>query len=404
MTKPNSELIRKVFKDNNGIFRMIPVFVPRRASSPGMRLRLHPDDLYALGLHRGPIKERWFSSIIKCSNGPDTAPDEGLSYVSYSDDPNDRFLFRDAVEELGAELIGEDLMKTYGTWPMYSKFFDFGDPLPHHLHLGFEDAARIGSPGKPEAYYFPPQYNNYPGSFPHTYFGFSPEVTKDQVRERLECYETADGRITELSRAFRIQLGTGWYTAPGVVHAPGSYLTYEPQWNADVNSHYENITRCDIYPYEQLVECCPEDKKRDMDYILGLMDWEKNVDPDYRKHYFRPPIVMAETPEYTQKWIVYANPYLGGQELTVQPKCSVTIKNNTAYGCVVVQGRGKIGGYKAESPTMIRFGQLTADEFFVSEATAREGVTIVNESDVEPLVILKHFGPNDPDTPKCTEE
>ena len=54
-------------------------------------------------------------------------------------------------------------------------------------------------------------------------------------------YEKGDTRITELSRAYRIELGTGWYTPPGVIHAPGSYLTYEPQWNSDVNSVYENI-------------------------------------------------------------------------------------------------------------------------------------------------------------------
>ena len=60
------------------------------------------------------------------------------------------------------------------------------------------------------------------------------------MRERLLKYGTHDNRITELSRAYRIELGTGWYTPTGVVHAPGSYLTYEPQWNSDVNSVYEN--------------------------------------------------------------------------------------------------------------------------------------------------------------------
>jgi hypothetical protein len=43
---------------------------------------------------------------------------------------------------------------------------------------------------------------------------------------------------------------------------------------------------------------------------------------------------------------------------------------------------------------MLRFGQLSAGEYFVSEAAARRGVTIVNRSKWEPLVMLKHFGPN----------
>ena len=93
---------------------------------------------------------------------------------------------------------------------MYSKFFDFEYPLFHHLHLDFVAAARVGALGKPEAYYYPPQMNSYPGTFPHTYFGFDPDTTKEQVRERLLKYEKQDTRITELSRAYRIELGTGW--------------------------------------------------------------------------------------------------------------------------------------------------------------------------------------------------
>ena len=74
--------IRQTFERNNGIFRLMPVFVPRRFSQPGHRLRLHPDDYYALGTPRGAIKERWFSSVIRCMNGPLAAEDEGLSYVA----------------------------------------------------------------------------------------------------------------------------------------------------------------------------------------------------------------------------------------------------------------------------------------------------------------------------------
>jgi hypothetical protein len=46
---------------------------------------------------------------------------------------------------------------------------------------------------------------------------------------------------------------------------------------------------------------------------------------------------------------------------------------------------------------MIRFGQMTEDELFVSADAAREGVTIQNLSESDPLVVLKHFGPGNPD-------
>src|SRR4030042_1591196 len=119
-----NKLIKQTFEEQQGILNLIPIFVPRRFGDAGRRLRLHPDDYYALG-----------------------------------------------------------------TWPMYSKFFDYEGPLFHHLHLDFEAAKRVGRLGKPEAYYYPPQYNNYPGDFPHTYFGFDPDVTKEMVKERLINYE-----------------------------------------------------------------------------------------------------------------------------------------------------------------------------------------------------------------------
>jgi hypothetical protein len=46
---------------------------------------------------------------------------------------------------------------------------------------------------------------------------------------------------------------------------------------------------------------------------------------------------------------------------------------------------------------MIRYGQLTFDEFFVTEQAAKEGVTIRNPSRTDPIVMLKHFGPDNPD-------
>jgi hypothetical protein len=381
---------------------MIPVFVPRRFGQAGRRLRLHPSDYYALGTSRGAIKERWFSSVIPAMNGDLAATDEGMSYIAPTNDIADKILFKDAVDELGAVLIGDELMRRFGTWPMYSKFFDFETPLFHHLHLDDASAAAVGRIGKPEAYYFPPQLNNHVGQFPVTYFGYDPDVTREQVIERLLAYESADNRITELSRAYRIELGTGWYTPPGVVHAPGSVLTYEPQWNSDVNSVHENVCAGEVYPYEFLVENCPDDKKRTIEYVMTLVDWEKNVDPHYRNTYYRPPLLCPDSnDQYCEKWISYANDYIGAKELTIFPDQTVTVRDQVAFGCIVVQGHGSFGPYAAEAAGMLRYGQLSADEYFVGESAARAGIAITNASRWEPMVILKHFGPNHPGMPKA---
>lgn len=394
--------IKQTFEQGGGIFCLMPVFVPRRFSRAGFRLRLHPDDYYALGTKRGSIKERWFSSVIPAMNGPLAPADEGMSYVlPFDGNTAGKFTLREAVDVLGRDLVGDELMTRYGGWQMYSKFFDYEVPLFHHLHLGFDAAAAVRRLGKPEAYYFPPEMNNYAGTFPATYFGFDPDVSKEEVMERLMMYEKGDNRITELSRAYRIQLGTGWYTPPGVIHAPGSYLTYEPQWNSDVNSVYENIASGEVYDYDFLVENCPEAKKRNLEYVMSLLDWEKNVDPHYRKHYFRPPVACPNSDgRYAEKWVAYANDYIAAKELTVQPGQKVVVSDGAAYGCIIIQGHGKFGAYDAEASVMLRFGQPSNDEFFVSEAAAKQGVVIENRSRFQPMVILKHFGPNHPDMPR----
>jgi hypothetical protein len=79
-----------------------------------------------------------------------------------------------------------------------------------------------------------------------------------------------------------------------------------------------------VNPYESIVENCPDEKKKDIDYIMSLLDWEKNVDPDYRATYFRPPIVHQSNTDYIEKWICYGNEYFSAKELTGLPGRSVT--------------------------------------------------------------------------------
>ena len=100
---------------------------------------------------------------------------------------------------------------------------------------------------------------------------------------------------------------------------------------------------------------------------------------------------------YIENWICYKSRDFSAKELTVMPGATVTIKDSAAYGMILMQGHGKMGVWNIETPALIRYGQLTNDEFFISEQAAAEGVRIVNESDADPIVILKHFGPDNPD-------
>ena len=101
----------------DGILNLTPTWVPRPFNKPGRRLRLHPDDTYAMGMKRGAIVERWFSSITKVeTEGANEY--EGMSFVNVDDNPENTELFENFIKALGADLIGQELMDKYGTWPM----------------------------------------------------------------------------------------------------------------------------------------------------------------------------------------------------------------------------------------------------------------------------------------------
>ena len=396
--------VKEVFEQGNGILQLTPTWVPRSFNEPGHRLRLHPDDYYALGMDRGGICERWLGSVTVALNGPKTGPTEGMSYVLADKESKETFLFADAVEELGAALIGDTLMATYGTWPTFAKLYDYDKPLFHHLHLTEEKANKIGRHGKPEAYYFPRQYNAYLGRFPLTYFGFDPSTTPEEVKACIRNYDEFDTRITELSRAYRIQLGTGWYTPAGVIHAPASVVTYEPQWNSDVNTIMENVTMGEVNPHNLLTDCQPKEEKDDVDALFAQIDWEESTRADYKETYFRIPKELPQKQNgLVEKWIAYANEWVAAKEVTVAPNAEIVLKDETCYCALVVQGHGVFGAYECEAPGLLRYKDISGDEFFVSEAAAQKGVVIKNNSSYEPLVILQNYANNNPAVPKTVE-
>jgi hypothetical protein len=394
--------VGQALEANEGLLRLAPTWVPRSFLMPGRRIKLAPQDVYALGAHRGGIDERWFASTTPAAN-EGAPPDEGLSYVVH----NGRrvFTLREAVEHEGARLVGEPIWKKYGRWPVYSKFFDNLGPIPHHMHQSNAQAAKVGQQGKPESYYFPPQLNAVGNNFPYTFFGLEPGTTKADVRRCLEDWNKGDNGILNYSKAYRLQPGTGWLVPPCVLHAPGSLVTYEPQWGSDVFAMYQSLVEGRPVPWGLLTKDMPKDKHHDLDYLVEQLDWEANVNPHFKESHYLEPIPVAHNPsgDYVDRWVVYGK--VGGEqlftakELTVNPGVKVTIKDNGAYGLIAVQGHGRVGKLPLNTPAMIRFGELTEDEVFVSYDAARAGVVFENTG-LEPLVTLRYFGPEaNPDAP-----
>lgn len=398
-----NRLIEAALEQGKGILRLAPTWVPRSFCVPGRRIKLHPDDYYVLGGERGGIDERWLSSTTPAENGPLTGEHEGLSKVVFVEDGQEKtFLLAEAVEELKGKLIGDRLWEEYKSWPMYSKFFDNMGPLPHHVHHNDEKAALIGQNGKPEAYYFPPQLNNHGGDFPYTFMGITPGTTKEQIKECLMNFTKGDNKITSFSQAFKLDPGTGWDVPPGLLHAPGSLCTYEPQKASDVFAMYQSLVNEAIIPEELLWKGTPKEDIGNYDALVEVIDWDLNVDPNLMQNRFMAPKPVKPVEEmrangYVENWVCYKSTAFSAKELTVLPGETVTITDQAAYGLIMMQGHGKMGDWDIETPALIRYGQFTNDEFFVSEQAAKQGVVITNHSSTDPIVMLKHFGPDNPD-------
>jgi hypothetical protein len=387
---------RQALEWGEGILRLAPTWVPRVYLQPGRRLKLDARDLYACGAHRGGIDERWLGSTTPAMNDQ-RAPDEGLGYVVAD---GERFTLKEAMEEEGPRLIGRTMWEKYRRWPVYSKFFDNAGPIMHHLHQSDELASLVGREGKPEGYYFPPQLNANLGNFPHTYFGLEPGTTREEIRGCLDRWDKGDNGILDYSRAYRLKPGTGWLVPPRILHAPGSLLTYEPQWGSDVLAMFQSMVEGRPVPRSLLTQDVPGDRHDDLDFLTDLVDWPANIDAEFKKHHYLEPIPVADTRSegYLDKWVVYGliegQQKFSARELTVMPGARCMILDAGASGVIVTQGHGRIGRLEVDCPALIRFGQMTQDEVFISHEAATAGVIFENLSQTEPLVTLRYFGPD----------
>jgi hypothetical protein len=232
--------------------------------------------------------------------------------------------------------------------------------------------------------------------------GLEPGTTKAQVRRCLEQWNRGDNGILYLSRAFRLEVGTGWQINPRILHAPGSLVTYEPQVNSDVFAMFQSEVEGRITPRALLTKDVPPEYHDNLDYIVELLDWDANVNPTFasdNRVVPHPVKAFDETEDegYRERWVCYGTEWYSAKELTVLPRRTVTIRDAEAYGVILTQGHGTVGRLQVSTPSMIRFAEMTEDEIFVTAPAAREGVRIENKSDTDPLVLLKHFGPGNPD-------
>ena len=134
---------------------------------------------------------------------------------------------------------------------------------------------------------------------------------------------------------------------------------------------------------------------------MSQINWEECTRRDYKEKYYREPKPVEHKQDgLVERWIAYANDWVAAKEVTVEPGASIVLKDAACYMGLVVQGYGTFGCFDCKAPEMVRFHDMTSDEFFVSEKAAAEGIVVKNCSKYEPLVILQQFANNNPEVPQ----
>src|SRR5438105_15540187 len=117
--------------------------------------------------------------------------------------------------------------------------------------------------------------------FPVGFMSLERGSTQDNVGRCLADWNKGDNGILNFSRAFRLQPGTGWQIDPGILHAPGSLVTYEPQVNSDVFAMFQSEVDGRIVPWELMTKDVPTERHHDLDYLVDMLDWDANVNPQF---------------------------------------------------------------------------------------------------------------------------
>ncbi len=386
-------IVEKALEKTDGILQLKPAWVARDFLPPGRRLGL-PEEAYDLG-DRGFICERWLASVTKADNaiGPE---DEGLSHLKLESKQD--ILLKEAVDVAGDLIMGKEYSKTHKGLGRLAKIYDFGARIPYHLHQMQKDAERVGRNAKDEAYYFPEGVDL--GPHPETFFGVHPYIADEKKYDIILPYlkDWKDDLILRHSRAYLNVGGEGFFLPSGILHAPGTALTFELQEDSDVFAMLQALNAGKIISKDLLFkDVLKEDKeKKGEEVIIEQIDWPANGDPYFYEnhHLLNVPVKGQSQTGGQEHWIYYNTNKFSGKKLVVKPGQSYTFTEKGVFNILVWKGKGKFDGLEIEG------GNFECDELLVSHDRAVKPITVENNGKDE-LMVIKFFGPDiNKDAPK----
>ena len=354
----------------NGVLRLKPNLVPQ--AYPGLnRIGVRNSQASKLGY----ASERWIACCVRRLRRLSIEPkstDSGLSVVQLETSRHS-MLLGDAFDLFPDRMLGKSFAGANGnTLGFMLGILDVGYPIFSHIH-----------PQRDESYYFL-QHPKSSGPLPYSHLGLHSGTKPSDV---LDCLmRWSDDSALDLSPAYRLNTGEGFYTRAGVPHAPGTVLTLELGEASDEYHILQAEYRGKLFPKRGfLLKELPNEEA-----VVKLINFEVSTDQRYYQKYHLLPEPVSKRPEgnCSERWIY--SPRItrkySGKELSVKPGAKIRCREEGAHPLLIWQGKGLVERTRVSA----RLGQ---DEVFVSKETAEVGYSIENTGSTW-LIAYKTFGPN----------
>ena len=250
-------------------------------------------------------------------------------------------------------------------------------PIPHHMHQSEEQAQLVGRRGKPEAYYFPPQYNQTDNNFPYTFMGLEPGTTKADVRRLPRELEPRRQRHPE--SVARVPARAGHRLADRSAASctrPDRSSPTSRRSTATCSRCSSRRSRAGSSPWDLLIKDVPPEHHHDLDYLVEMLDWDANVNPTFAASNRVFPMPGAAVCRDRARRLSRAVGLLRhalvlgeGADRAAEADASTITRRGSVRPDPHAGPRHVRHSSPVSTPSMIRFGQMTEDELFVTAAT-----------------------------------
>lgn len=379
--------VSETLKNQNGIIFAKPATVFRGTYKGRDIIAKNSKDEYSD--ERGYVPVEWWIMSLTPAGNPVLKKGEGVTSLILG---NTEVSFMEIANNY-SELLGEYRYR----WPL-TKVLDIGGeprktsintvevpPIPVHTHSGLIKNGKVRPPGKLEAYFFPPvniaPYNKDFGKV-ITRLGLKPQTTKEQLAHAIKEFGKSDIAYS-LCNVFEINAYDGWTIKPGIIHAPGPWITLEiqvPQDDFNLASWQlgERIHENELQKVKQ--ENCLRGLKDEDDFVSQLVNWELSTDAKFKERNYRPSSVI-EQGEWGKRLRIFFDQFYG-EAFEINSGCGFKrTGDKKPFACIVWSGVGSVNGNKVNAVSELQ------KEFFVASGTE---LSLKNDSS-EKLIIYSIF-------------